>query len=380
MEIYLIIFFLSAFLIAIAQSKEEDDKVLFYGLSIVAVALPVLLAAFRDLGIGTDTLGYCNRVWGEVLRVRRINLLLYMYYNEYFQDVDLFYLVLNWFVSLFTDNIHVLLFVFNFIVVGLVYKVAYDYRDKAAMWQVMLFFYLLGYNNSLNLMRQYIAIVIGLYAFKYLENKKWFPLAICFFIMHFCHGSSIIYPALIGIYLFFQTKNKYVQWFVPVGIITIAYLIFQYFDNILLFIIENGFMQDRFRAYLSENSEATFFDTSSSLLAIIMIVFFIYVAIINQDERAELKKFIQFKSVAALFNLTSTISMYALRMSFYFATITDCLFLPKALQMVKEKKSKSLYYMLSALFVILNTVVWYMLYVKNGINQTVPYRSRILGI
>ncbi len=382
MFIYLAVFALSSFFTAIAQySSQKKQSGAFLAFSSIAILLPVLLAAFRDPGIGTDTASYGINVWHSVLTNHRLDSLLHQYNNGYFPEVELIYLALNWFIAQFTDDIHVLFFALNLIVIGFIYKAAYDNRHKANMWQVMLFFNLLFYSNSLNLLRQYIAVAIGTYAYKFLETREWKKLIFWVIIMFLWHNTTIVFVALIGIDILFKIKNKKINRIIYASIALSIYILFVHFDEILLFIVNRGLIPYRFKAYLSQYSDETFFDTTSTLLAFFMLAFFVYLRFYLKpnENKNELTTFFSYKAIATALNLTSMISKFVFRMSYFFSNITDCIFLPRALFMLKEK-SRSRYYIFSTLFVLLCTVFWYFLYVKNGINQVIPYKSSILGI
>ena len=66
-------------------------------------------------------------------------------------------------------------------------------------------------------------------------------------------------------------------------------------------------------------------------------------------------------------------------MSMYFTFLTDLLFVPRALFLLKHK-NKVLYKILTYVCVLIVILAWYYNFVlKNG-SETVPYRSKILGI
>lgn len=382
MIIYLIVFALSCFFTALAQRcLKKMQKGEFLTFSIIAIILPVMLAALRDPGVGTDSAGYCTSIWSAVLQYRHFDVLMNLFNNDFFPEVERIYLITNWLVSLFSEDIHTLFFVLNLLVIGFIYKAAYDNRHKAEMWQVMLLFQILFYSNSLNLIRQYIAVAIGTYAYKFLEKHDWKKLIFWTTIMFMWHSTTIVFIALIFIDLLFNIQNKKAKKLVTAGICISMYILYTQFDNILIFTVNQGIIPSRFTAYLKQYSDETFLDTSSTLFSVIILFFYLYLLVYlkNKQNKPELKKFFIYKSIATFLNLTSLISKFLFRMSYFFSNITDCIFLPRALFMLKQK-SKSRYYIFSLSFVFLSIALWYFLYVKNGINQTVPYKSSILGI
>lgn len=371
---------LSSIMTALAHYFKKNNKnLLFLYSSAAAVLLPALLAAFRDPGVGTDSATYCRRVWGIVNSYGKLETLMYMFNNDYFPEVEKIYLIFNWIVSLISNDIHVLFFFLNLLVVSLVYKAAYDNRDRAEMWQIMLFFYFAFYSNTLNLIRQYIAVAIGMYSFKYLENREWKKLSVCVVVMIMWHSTTIVYVALILMHLFLSINSKNVKKCVVVAIGYIIYQVFTYYDYILLSVVSRGIIPYRYKAYLTEYSGATFFDKSSTIVAIVIFLFYIILYCSMKENRKKIVTFMEYKAVATSLNCLSMISTFVFRMSYYFSIIADCIYLPRALYLLKQKNQRN-YYIVSAFFVILFAMLWYLLYVKNGINETVPYRSLVLGI
>jgi hypothetical protein len=61
------------------------------------------------------------------------------------------------------------------------------------MWLVMTLFFLLFYNISLNIMRQSLAVAMTLFAFKYIENKKWFKATFWALLICSMHSSGLFF-------------------------------------------------------------------------------------------------------------------------------------------------------------------------------------------
>lgn len=153
--IYLACFALSAFFAYLAQRQEKRWRFLL--LSAASVLLPVLLATFRDLSVGTDTSHYfeMTRYWGTASKVDSLAEYMAFYlpkgYGEY-----LFALLVG--VIGQTGNFTLFLFVVHAWIMIFVYIGAWRLRDRVQPWLVLLLFFLAFYNHSLNIMRQYMAL------------------------------------------------------------------------------------------------------------------------------------------------------------------------------------------------------------------------------
>ncbi len=124
-----------------------------------------MLAAFRDVSVGNDTIEY-YRIFNLISSIESV--------NEIFNisRYEIGYLLLNYLITRFTNNFNVLLFITSYIYIYSVFKFIERYSESKFM-AVMLFFTLSMYYLIFNIQRQCIAIAIFLYAIKFLENKQY---------------------------------------------------------------------------------------------------------------------------------------------------------------------------------------------------------------
>jgi hypothetical protein len=84
------------------------------------------------------------------------------------------YSLLNYFVSLFSNDVRVFMSVVSIVIVTLTAVLVYQYSPIP--WVSMFVFASFGFfGNSINFIRQSLAIAIFLFAIKYLKNKKFLP-------------------------------------------------------------------------------------------------------------------------------------------------------------------------------------------------------------
>lgn len=378
--IYLFVFTLSVLFTYLAQ-RTVCQKLFFYLFSMIAVLLPSLLAGFRDSGVGTDTLIYADDVWEKITYCDNWNIFFLSYATRVFDDIELLYLLINYLVYQLGGNLHTLYFMVNFIVVLFFYMTAYDNRKKASMWLVMAIFFLMYYNVSLNLIRQSIALSMCVYAFKYAENRRWRLLLIWCFLIVSTHNTGIFYIVFLVFYFVWNMKMGKLRNMVLVFFCFLLGSFFIAFDAILSLAVFMSFLPAKFLEYSSGNMESVI-QKSYLLFYFVILLFFLLINRLNRNivsSRIELSYYSSTKFVGFLLLITSLISKWAFRVSYYFNYSSDCVFLPRALHILKKRNRN--YYMMAVLCLLLFCIImWFWIIVYRNENETYPYRSKILGI
>lgn len=375
---YLFVFFFSILFTFLAQvvEKRNNGKALFYVFSAVAVLLPALLAGFRDSGVGTDTKIYVDNVWSQIRRVRDFSDFLHKYGAGHFKDIEFIYLLLNYVASWFGRSVGLIYFLANFVVVLLIYITAYQNRNRVAMWLVMFIFLFGYYNQSLNLVRQTIALAIGVYSFQYLENKKWIKFIIALIFIRLAHNTGIFYLGFAGAY-WIAVRNYRSKSLVLILTLLSSIFLFIYFDIIIGFLVVSGILPVKFLYYMSGD---TIDYTSQFIYHFLLgvILFVIYFMHRNSEEKDNLLSYSYVNLLGAILILTAFISVWSFRVAFYFLFICDILFLPRALHWL-NKKHKIEYIVMITAVLSLVAVFWYKVYIVNNDNDTYPYKSEVLG-
>jgi hypothetical protein len=377
--IYFIVFTISIFITYLAEySIRRKSRFSFYLFSIIAIVIPSTLAGVRDTGIGTDTTVYVDIVFDRIIRVNSLEELYYVYSSKSLTGVhiEFIYLLLNYLVSLFGDNVNWVYFFANLITCTFFYMAAYDNRKKASMWLVMTFFFFLFYNQSYNLVRQSLALSMTIYAFKYIEAKKWIKIVIWSIIILNTHATGLGFILLFAIHYICNLKSKGIRVFLTtiffVGMISIYFL----FSELLLFLISMGVIQDKFLAYFPLKGDSAI-SASIIIMYLLFVVLLLVVKlwIIKNDKN--LWYYIYNKIIGILLFNLSVISTYLFRFSLYI-NVMDCIIIPRTLHLLSPKKNKTV--ILHVLTILLLISVWLWQIIINNDNETYPYTSEILGI
>ena len=278
MNIYIVllmIIFLYGILLQLNQSKEMKNLFLF-----LSFFTFTLVMGLRSYNVGTDTASYITifRITGalpfhDIIMNPSIKI---PYFIDYYSSASVESGFLLWckFIHIFSNNPQVYLFLTSGLICFFSAKFIYDNCGDNVFFPTIVFLSESIFMNSLNLMRQMLACVIALQAYKYLKNKNLlktiFVIAIAFMI----HHTSIVTLILVPIMLI-TVKNKK-KFFNYIGIIACAFpLIFIYGQNII-----SAFFPTYAGYYIARNSQ-NFLGIGTILLILIELIGIIFMYINN---------------------------------------------------------------------------------------------------
>jgi hypothetical protein len=206
---YLICFSASSFLLWFGQNIRHGQSELFrwfiYG---IALLIPVVLAGVRDLSVGTDVLFYSYPAFKEACTVPSVE-----GFSALYDDwLGAGFLWLNFAISHITHNYHIFLFLLMLLQILFVFFGIYKWRDKFPIWLGMFAFYTFFFNQSLNQMRQTLALSIVFFGIKYIFERKFFYFAFWVFAGFLFHKSVLFalffYPLFWYVNAFTSKKSK----------------------------------------------------------------------------------------------------------------------------------------------------------------------------
>ena len=244
MLIYLIAFFASYFLLVYAEKGKSKKISLF--ISFIAILIPSILAGLRDYSIGTDIEVYGNIWFRNAVDAARSNNLSGYIQRAINSDIGALYAMLNYIVAKFTSSAHWFYFVLSFVTTGLVYKAAKDNDDIIDAPFAMLVYYFLFYNQSLNILRQGLALVFVLCSFKSIREGKIFK-----FIVWTVLGYMVHLTAIVGVVLFivYKVVNSKLKVYAKVGILAATVVVVAEFSYVLDFLIGIGILSSKYEMY-----------------------------------------------------------------------------------------------------------------------------------
>lgn len=392
--IYLLTFSVSCFLFLTSESRRvKKHSLLKWFIIILAIVIPSLLAGFRNPSIGTDI-----KVYGDFwfIYAGKMSFFEYMKFANKC-SVGVVYALLNWIVFQTTGNRIVFYFSPSFIETLCVYlslniiKNSGNYilckplksytknidlknNNKFSIAFSMFCYYTIFYNNSLNLLRQFLAIAVVCLAYAFLIKQNYLVSFFIIVIAVLCHNSAVFAVLLIPLYWAtnkINSKQKIylfnIVLFIAITIIMVLYKPF------LLFTISHGILSSRFMTYL----EATVVGgriIRIGFWGILMILACLaFSKMINYYK--DNKFILSCITISTAFSFVLFMgNVYAIRMAYYF-DFSALVFIPMIPKIYKAdfggKKSRMLVYVL---LIIILVGRWYLEYVRANNGQTYPYK------
>lgn len=221
---YIITFGISYSFCAVAEYNLRRNRkkraTLFLLFSVLVVSI---LAGCRDINIGSDTISYTTYFFDYVgLNFSDFRSYFHFYALSYEPGFVVFEFVLS---QLFNDS-HWLLFWAAMVIYGFTLKSLLKYKDQCSVSLVWILFLALTCTEAFNIIRQYMAMAVGMYGFTYAMEKKykrfiaWTVLAMSF------HYGALIYILIYFIYLYLQNRGTGIKPVVVVFATIFALLIF----------------------------------------------------------------------------------------------------------------------------------------------------------
>lgn len=348
--------------------KTQKNTTAFLFLSL-AIILPSIIAGCRDLNIGTDVYVYLVPAFQEA--EASISL------DDFLESsrLELFFNILVYVFAHYVGDIHWLLFTIQLIMMVLLAMIAYNYRKNIPIWFIFLFFMFFMYQLSFNMMRQSIALMICLYSFKYVENRKLLKFIVCICIAMGFHVTAFIFSITYFFYYLycFSKETKWIHLFqVVLVVLSLSFILL--YNELVIVSIYLGVLDPK---YIQYTSFGDLFESSFSItdlgLRIVLFLFALYNFKVNLLPRKISSFFLFIAFFELICNSVSIYSAYASRIALYFFMLYF-IFLPKIIFNSKNK----IFFLLS-IFIVLS-YYWYYLYIVIGVSETYPYTSEILGI
>lgn len=375
MEPYIIIFIINLLLSYIAnRCYDKNQKAMSILCLMILIATNVVFSGFRDFGIGRDTNIYIDRFFSSAQSLKGIKD--FMAFEE-----DKGYLVLAYISTLFSNESQSLLVVTSLFIQALLYMAIWQYKktNNISIFITTGIFCIMYYCHTLNLMRQFCAIVLLAYAFSlYIQGKREAYIVLQI-LAYFFHSSSVLFvfvPALWEMSKIENNKKKYIYYV----IFTIALFVFisGYYYFLSLFgnigIISDVY-SDRYNAsgdFIAEGSQTRL--GIQRLVRYCYPVAFAFYAIYKKVmDNKQLYFVLALTTASSLLQSLSLQVLFMDRLAFYFGFVA---FIFTAKIFMSRRLSTAI----KAIVIFLYVWDWYNLYILGGGGDIIPYKSKILSI
>lgn len=297
----------------------------------ICFVLFFILSSIRGYEIGTDTIMYVNLFskcanggW-DVFS-----------WDSYFEPL---YLILNIIIGLFSKSNRFFIVVISFILNYAVYKFIKN-NSKNYFFSVLVYIGMLFFYTSMTMLRQFIAIIICLYATKYAKEKKLFSFIICVCIAFGFHSSALLALLYYPCYNLKYSK-KYI--FIIIFACLLSALFLEPLVNIFMNLIgRTNYYTDRFG---SEN-------ISNVLFFIIYLLFSIFIILEKKNNQNIPSSYVYIFLFAMGFNFIA-INMNIIGRGAEYFNIFSLIVIPNVLNDIKFKNNKFIFELIFFVFLLL---------------------------
>ena len=193
----------------------------------IALVIPVIIAASRQIiDLGDTTL------YGRVLYDSAKTMSFMDYYKTFhkgYYAIEILYLIISYGISNITYSYHGLLFFIsifnNFLIYDGLKKLKAHFNIE--VWFAMFIFYFLYYGQTLNIVRQSLAVAIVFWGIHLIFEKKPLKFFLCVLMASLIHVSAVLGVTLYILYSLLYNK-KYRKQKVFIIALIMFFLVFQY--------------------------------------------------------------------------------------------------------------------------------------------------------
>lgn len=370
MIVYIICFSVSTLFAFIAQQAKSKKLFVFY--STISIGVIALLAGLRDYSIGIDTISVYGNTWTIATRSRSLWSFMELYHKHY-RSMEYFYALLIGICAKTIGNYHFYMTLVHIIIVGGVYIGAFRLRKFASPSFTLLIFYLLYFNHSLNIFRQYMAMAILFAGVKdVLDNHhRRFLLTVVIAVLF--HNTAILGLLYLVLYrlLYPEGRMKAISFNRRVALFVIIIIGVFTFAPVVQYLIRIGIISEKYSYYFVNDGTNTYL-VARVLVAFELLLLLIYLRpVLNSDSSAHFFVYCTFV-FAVLYQIAPSLP-FGKRIPAYFSLInisTIGFFVSK----LRERSNRII---IRTAVILISLIYWVVMYGYYNVSQTVPY---ILGI
>lgn len=358
MYIYYIVLFLSG--IAVYCATIIQNKFLKLILNLTAILIPSLIAGFRDTTVGMDLAYYAVPCFEIMCNVENWDSLLgYILILE----LEPLYVLYNYLITRFTEDIFWALFIQQILVIGLVLYTCFRLKRVLSVPALYSIFILLCYVHSMTTNRQIFAIAMVFFSFYYILTKKTVKYSVAIFIAILFHYSAVIALPIYWIYnysLNLKIKDIHLFFIFILGIIC-----FIYFPAIIQMLINWGLLAEKYIRYADKSYNAHTIN--------IVIIVAIYMTIKLMSKRNKNNIIYLFLIIVFFMYLCGVYNDVATRVAWYYLLFAALLIM----RLARKLPMKSA---MQISIVILFAIQFVYLSITTTFADAIPYTSSELNI
>lgn len=361
MLIYLITFVVS-YICAYIGNKQTKSIICFLFLAL-SILIPSFLAGYRDETVGYDLLIYavpCFNTLCDISSVKELSFYISM------SGLEPMYVLFNFIVTRFTDDIFWAFFLQQVIVLSLITYTCYRLRNVVDLPLVYLSYLLFYFCNSMTANRQVFAVAIVFFSFYYIIHSNLKKFIICIVIATLFHNSAVFTVVIFFLYKYAMNIKGKVDMIKLFYVVIIGIAFYMLFPIIINSLITHGLINSKYERYM--NAEYNFHKID------ILIMAFMYVITLFNNRAYKYNNVLKLFIIVSIFIiLCGQYNDVATRMAVYFNLFIFVNI--SRLASISYNGKSMMKYLLFLLF-----LQYFYLASTTGFSEAIPYTSKQLGI
>ena len=337
----------------------------------LAVLVPAILAGIRDYTIGTDIATYGH--WLFVAAKSSSNPMSFAIHNP---SIDFLYSVFVYCIAHLFETEHWLYFFTGLLIYGFTLAGLFRYRKHISISIAWLCYLFLFYGDTLNAMRQCIALAILVLAFSYFQTRDMVKFGVLTVMAFLFHTTSIIIVLFVATYFLLEKKND-LQTRTCILAVIVGLLLG--YAKIIDVAVNIRLLDVKFLKY--GNAISTGFSLNPLIIRLPYLLFIglFYSAYAGKKKIGIRRTFADFTILMIILEMLTaemrSINPTLYRISLYFG-IYRCIGIGQLVKSLRLNNRR----IITAIIWIMLTVTWYYQNVIQGNNQIYPFTSALIGI
>jgi hypothetical protein len=348
-----------------------EDQRRFIAGSLLAVLPPILIAGLRDSTVGSDTDLYVIPIFNGIASNGQ-NLIEFI---DSYPGMEWGYLLLTFVIAQLTDQSVFLLLSIHVLIILPLYMTAMKWREYLSPVLFMFIYYMIFFQESLSIARQSIALSFSMLAFTFFLEKKYIKYVVftlCAFLFHQTALVALSFPVFYYIVDRFSIRQNYLSFLAGALMIVLFFL---NFDSIMIWMIDNGYLDLKFLKYTTADNEfIPVLGTANFLVKIVIIAYIVYIMV--SYEYTFLKFFLVLAIFDMLFSLCALILQPLDRISLYYRLMT-CISIPYIIYnypVIYSDEDTPYTRPIEGMFCVLLFAYWFYVYMLGNYDDTADYQ------
>lgn len=339
--------------------------------SILGILLLSALAGLRAPSVGRDVTTY---VLSSFNRVSTYNSMLEVLTNH---QLEIGYELLEYTISRFFNDVHWLHFFTQLIIISGVYSFSQLFKDTSNWILIIFAFLCIYYNQSYNIVRQWLAISIYLSSIKYLLDKNFMKYYFICILSCLFHSSAIITLIIPLFYQYLKAKKYEFKYLIVIS--TGMIISFIFLDKISLWLIKIGIFSTKYEHYfVNLEGDSSIVMQILSRIPVLLGALIFYKQLVKNNQINTLV--ILFLIIDLILGgIGSSKFGYVGRCSLYFG-VWQCAFISQLYNVIIKSIEKKYKFIILIIFIFILTLYWYYCYIYRGFSGTYPYISDVFSI